>query len=135
MARPVRSICCWHMALIRMQRTRRALRLCRRPLPAIGPPSRRHYGAPALDSNGEEVPLLAFEIDGGGVAAADEHGDALVRGGQVPMGAERCQRGGAAGFRDDAQVLPQEPLRVLNGIVRYQHGGAHGAERWGIPAL
>src|SRR5260370_32649564 len=61
----------------------------------------RRLGAAGSAAPYIELPLrvalpLTFKIDSGGVAAADEHGDALVRGGQVPVGAERRHPRGAA---------------------------------------
>src|SRR5258708_39215987 len=71
----------------------------------------RRLGAAGSAAPYVELPLrvalpLTLKIDGGGVAAADEHGDALVRGGPVPVGARRVPRGGAPPVPRDAQAVP-----------------------------
>src|ERR1700733_1547853 len=73
-----------------------------------------------VDSAGGGPILL--KIHGGGIATADQYPHAFLRRRYILARGQCGKGGGTAGFRDDSQHFPQLPLRVQDGIVRYQYG-------------
>ena len=64
----------------------------------------------------------AVEIDGGGIAAADDDGNAFSALRSVGTGYYCRERRGAAGLGDNSQHLPQHVLGLQDRFVRYEHG-------------
>jgi hypothetical protein len=73
-----------------------------------------------LDTDGFHIVFYPrAKIDGGGVAAAQEHTDSFV-GVRAVLAMEQCCKGSrAARLGDDPERIPQDLLRRLHGLVRH----------------
>lgn len=74
---------------------------------------------------------LAGEVNRGGVGAADNHTDMLVRAGGVGAGAQRGQRRAGAWLGDDPQAFPQQLLGGQDRVITDQDNGVNELGRDG----
>jgi len=82
--------------------------------------SRTRYAASAKGGSGAGVRGWSIKPDGGRVGSAQQHRDPFAWRGEVFSRQQGGERGGAAGFHDDPQRVPQRVLRRPDRVVGHE---------------